>query len=351
MASHSINEIDDDEPHPNHPKNIGQQFDDSGNSVHTDKASSRTRAHRYYQTGQHNNIATAGPSNQNDTTLQQQHESQQQARSQQFRTQTHDPTRHTKGQQQTAGPSGNYGITGYNGVPAYGFPDPYWNSQRPYGRGPPNNPGRPGPSGPQGHSGYDAPFGPYGGGYNGPFGPYGYSGNTAATNGPHPQHNYNYEPDYTQTRQSRTDIEYEDRRFQRCQDTLIKAYTEKGAPTERKFAAFLQQYEGPPENCEIDEESDELDDEDLPAWQYVQTPEFAAEHSDGQRAHMTMTQFFTTTDPPHPTEDSVVNVLRDNVCVHALSGTDPHQRTETQERDADGERRTPRERTSGRTSR
>ncbi|KAG5947097.1 hypothetical protein E4U59_002077 [Claviceps monticola] len=66
-------------------------------------------------------------------------------------------------------------IPGYNGVPAYGFPDPYWNSQRPYARGPSNNPGRPGPSGPQGHSGYDAPFGPYGGGYNGPFGPYGYS--------------------------------------------------------------------------------------------------------------------------------------------------------------------------------
>ncbi|KAG5923290.1 hypothetical protein E4U61_003798 [Claviceps capensis] len=208
--------LSNDQLDPNHPKNIGQQFDDSGNPVHTDKASSRTRAHRYYQTGQHDNIATAGP-------------------------------------------SGTHGVTGYNGVPAYGFPDPYWNAQRPYGRGPPNNPGRPGPSGPQGHSGYDAPFGPYGGGYNGPFGPYGggcngpfapygggyngpfgpcgggyngpfgpygYPGNTAATNGPYPQHNHNYEPD-TQTRQSRTDIEYEDRRFQRCQDTLIKAYTEK----------------------------------------------------------------------------------------------------------------------------
>ncbi|KAG5950467.1 hypothetical protein E4U58_001612, partial [Claviceps cyperi] len=56
-----------------------------------------------------------------------------------------------------------------------------------------------------------------------------------------------------------------------------KHKNQKGAPTERKFAAFLQQYEGPPENCEIDEESDELDDEDLPAWQYIQTPEFAAE--------------------------------------------------------------------------
>ncbi|KAG6165520.1 hypothetical protein E4U51_004284, partial [Claviceps purpurea] len=46
---------------PNHPSQLGQQFDDSGNSVHTDKASSLTRAHRYYQAGQHNNTATAGP--------------------------------------------------------------------------------------------------------------------------------------------------------------------------------------------------------------------------------------------------------------------------------------------------
>ncbi|KAG6288376.1 hypothetical protein E4U09_005587 [Claviceps aff. purpurea] len=124
-------------------------------------------------------------------------------------------------------PSWSYGISGYIGVPAYGFPDPYWNPQRPYGHGPSNNPGRHGPSGPQGHSGYDGPFGPYGGGYNGPFGPPGHSGNTAATNGPQPQHQYTYEPDHAQARQSRTDIEYENRRFQRCQDTLVKAYTEK----------------------------------------------------------------------------------------------------------------------------
>ncbi|KAG5931236.1 hypothetical protein E4U59_000473, partial [Claviceps monticola] len=55
--------LSNDQLDPNHPKNIGQQFDASGNSVHTGKASSRTRAHGYYQTGQHNNIATAGPSN------------------------------------------------------------------------------------------------------------------------------------------------------------------------------------------------------------------------------------------------------------------------------------------------
>ncbi|KAG6204583.1 hypothetical protein E4U50_005156, partial [Claviceps purpurea] len=67
-------------------------------------------------------------------------------------------------------------VTNYDGVPAYGFPDP--NPQRPYARGSSNNPGRPGPSGPQGHSGYDGPFGPYGCGFNDPFGPYGYSGNT-----------------------------------------------------------------------------------------------------------------------------------------------------------------------------
>ncbi|KAG6314610.1 hypothetical protein E4U22_008602, partial [Claviceps purpurea] len=51
----------------------------------------------------------------------------------------------------------------------------------------------------------------------------GHSGNTAATNGPQTQHQYTYEPDHAQARQSRTDIEYENRRFQRCQDTLIKA--------------------------------------------------------------------------------------------------------------------------------
>ncbi|KAG6196259.1 hypothetical protein E4U35_007998 [Claviceps purpurea] len=55
----------------------------------------------------------------------------------------------------------------------------------------------------------------------------GHSGNTAATNGPQTQHQYTYEPDHAQACQSRTDIEYENRRFQRCQDTLIKAYTEK----------------------------------------------------------------------------------------------------------------------------
>ncbi|KAG5949907.1 hypothetical protein E4U58_001861, partial [Claviceps cyperi] len=128
---------------PNHPMHLGQSFDDSGNSVHTDKASFRTRAHRYYQIGQHKITATAGPSNQNDTGLQrqEQHEYQQQARPQQSRTQTHDTTRHTQGpdnhhhngqqyqqqqhagtyahlgqqnfqgQQQTAGPPGSYGIS------------------------------------------------------------------------------------------------------------------------------------------------------------------------------------------------------------------------------------------------
>ncbi|KAG6029456.1 hypothetical protein E4U19_000939, partial [Claviceps sp. Clav32 group G5] len=240
--------LENDQLDPNHPKNIGQHFDDSGNSVHTDKTSSLTRAHRFYQTGQLNNTAAAGPSKQNTTAPQQQQqdESQKQARLQQ----PHDPNRYTKGpdnhhhnrqQQQHTGTYGPLGpgqqnsqgqqqptaMPGYNGVPAYGLSGPHWNSQRYYACGPSNNPGRPGPSGPQGHSGYDGPFGPYGGGYNGPFGPYGYSGTTAATNGSQPQHNYNYGPDYTQARQSRTDIDYEDRRFQRCQDTLIKAYTEK----------------------------------------------------------------------------------------------------------------------------
>ncbi|KAG6086441.1 hypothetical protein E4U31_000808, partial [Claviceps sp. LM219 group G6] len=65
---------------PNHPKNIGQQFDDSENSVHTDKASSLTRAHRYYQTKQYNNTATAGSSKQNTTAPKQQQQDENEIR-------------------------------------------------------------------------------------------------------------------------------------------------------------------------------------------------------------------------------------------------------------------------------
>ncbi|KAG6088316.1 hypothetical protein E4U31_000190, partial [Claviceps sp. LM219 group G6] len=56
---------------------------------------------------------------------------------------------------------------------------------------------------------------------------------TAATSGPQSQNNKittpeSLEPDYHQALKRRADIDdYEDRRFQRCQDTLIKAYTEK----------------------------------------------------------------------------------------------------------------------------
>ncbi|KAG6237688.1 hypothetical protein E4U25_002471 [Claviceps purpurea] len=62
-------------------------------------------------------------------------------------------------------------VTNYDGVPAYGFPDP--------------NPQDPMPVDPRTilaalvHLDHKAiPFGPYGCGFNGPFGPYGYSGNT-----------------------------------------------------------------------------------------------------------------------------------------------------------------------------
>ncbi|KAG6091127.1 hypothetical protein E4U31_007358, partial [Claviceps sp. LM219 group G6] len=240
---------------PNHPKNVDQQFDGSGSSVHTDKASSLTRAHRFYTPRPHNDIATAGPSNQNKTAPQHQqhgtygnHQQQQHAgahaprgqRNFQGQQQTNGPPgppgqqttgppalpeSYFQGQQQTTGPPalpGSYGFSGYNGFPSYngapvyGFPDPSWNPQQPHARGPPNNYGRPDLSGQQGYSGYD-----------GPFGPWGYPGNTAATNGFQPQNNQSLAHDYHQSHQSRADTDYEDRRFQRCQDTLIKAYTEK----------------------------------------------------------------------------------------------------------------------------
>ncbi|KAG6053346.1 hypothetical protein E4U17_004799 [Claviceps sp. LM77 group G4] len=104
---------------PNHPENIGQQFDDSGNSVHTDKASSRTRSHRFYHTEKRDTTPVAGPSHVpvpqamrypqlNGTVPRQTHH-----QSQQFRPHPQDPTRHTPG------PAGDYRNTD-----PYGPPEP-----------------------------------------------------------------------------------------------------------------------------------------------------------------------------------------------------------------------------------
>ncbi|KAG6210826.1 hypothetical protein E4U34_007373, partial [Claviceps purpurea] len=94
-----------------------------------------------------------------------------------------------------------------------------------------------------------------------------------------------------------------------------------GTASEKKFSAFLQEFEGSPHIS--GDSDDDVRESDLVTWQLTGPVAFTADTNNTEQPELTYTQFFVHSPTPCTPESKMVDILRDNALAHAMFGEDP----------------------------